>query len=206
MVVVDEIRIPLIGLGSEDAVEPLEAAADRPLPLDRGQVHLVLGAQMPLADHVGVPPLLPQHFGDGGALERDVSIGVRKAGCRFGDAGHAIGGVVATGQQTRPGRRAQRGRVELGVGQTALRDPVDVGCFDQPAELLHGREADVVEDDVHDARCAVRRHWLAVRVPVGHRVLDVDVDAAGEGLGHRSPYRPVLATTRPLATAFCRSS
>ena len=75
VVVVDQVRIPLVGLGAEEAVEALEPAPDRPLGLDRRQVHLVLGRQVPLAGHVGVPAPLAQHLGDRPALEWDVAVG-----------------------------------------------------------------------------------------------------------------------------------
>jgi len=78
VVVVDQVGIPLVGLAAEEPVVALEAAAERPLPLRRGEVHLVLGAQVPLPDHVGVPATLAQHLGDVGALERDVAVRVRK--------------------------------------------------------------------------------------------------------------------------------
>ena len=58
----------------------------------------------------------------------------------------------------------------------AVGDPLDVRRLDQPAVRLHRREADVVEDDVEHVRRALRRRRLRVRLPVGRRVLDVDVD------------------------------
>ena len=79
MVVVDEVRVPLVRLAAEEAVVALEAAAERPLALRRGEVHLVLGAEMPLADDVGVPAALAEHLGDVRALEGDVAVRVREA-------------------------------------------------------------------------------------------------------------------------------
>jgi hypothetical protein len=49
VVVVGQVRVPLVGLGAEEPVEPLEPAAGRPVPPGRGEVHLVGGAQVPLA-------------------------------------------------------------------------------------------------------------------------------------------------------------
>ena len=104
VVVVDQVRVPLVGLAAQEPVVALEAAADRPVALGRGHVHLVGRDQVPLAEHVGVPAALAQHLGDGGALEGDVAVGVGEPRGRLGDAGHAVGGVVAAGQQRRPGR------------------------------------------------------------------------------------------------------
>ena len=123
MVVVDEVRIPLVRLAAEEAVVALEAAPERPLALRRREVHLVLGAEMPLAHVVRVPAALAEHLGEVRALERDVAVRVREARGRLGDAAHAVGRVVAAGQQARAGRRAQRGGVEARVREPALGDP-----------------------------------------------------------------------------------
>jgi hypothetical protein len=74
--------------------------------------------------------------------------------------------------------------VEVRVDQAALGDPVDVRRLDQPAERLHGGEADVVEDDVEEVRGTLGRDRLGVGLPVRDRVLDVDVDDALERLAH----------------------
>jgi hypothetical protein len=76
MVVMDEVGIPLVRLAPEESVVPLEAAAERPLPLRRGEVHLVLGTQVPLADGVGAPAAFAQDLGDVRVLERDVAVRV----------------------------------------------------------------------------------------------------------------------------------
>ena len=53
VVVVDQVRVPLVGLGAEEAVEPFESAAQRPVRLGRGHVHLVVGGEVPFADSRG---------------------------------------------------------------------------------------------------------------------------------------------------------
>jgi hypothetical protein len=176
VVVVHEIGIPLVGLGAEEPVEALEPAADRPLVLDRREIHLVLGRQVPFAGHVRVPPPLAEHLGDRPALERHVAVGAREARCGLSDRAHAVRGVVAAGHQARARRRAQRGRVEVREDQATLGDPIDVGCLDQAAEGLHRGVADVVEHDVEHARRALRRDRLGVRAPVRDRLGHVDVD------------------------------
>ena len=184
VVVVDEVGIPLVRLRPEEPVEALEAAAERPLRLPRGKGHLIGGRQVPLADGVGVPAALAEHLGDGRALERNVAVHARVAvGC-LGDAGHPVRRVVPAGHQARAGRRAERRRVEVRVREAALGDPVDVRRLDQPAERLHRRVADVVEDDVEHVRRPSGRDRLRVRLPVRDRVPDVDVDRPFEGLAH----------------------
>jgi hypothetical protein len=75
VVVVDQVGIPLAGLGAEEPVEPLEAPPDRPVPLGRGQVHLVLGSEMPFPDRRRAEPAFDQHLGQGRALRPDVAVG-----------------------------------------------------------------------------------------------------------------------------------
>src|ERR1035437_2214101 len=106
MVVVSELRVPLTCLGAEEAVPPFEAAPGGPVAAGRGEVHLDGGAQVPFAHHVGVPAPLAENLGQHAVLGRDRAAGVREPTGTLGDAGHAVAGVVAAGQQTRPRRRA----------------------------------------------------------------------------------------------------
>jgi hypothetical protein len=184
MVVVDEVGIPLVRFAAEEAVEALEPPPDRPVALRRGHVHLVRRTEVPLAEHVRVPAALAEHLGDRRALERDVAVPVREAGCRFGDAGHPVRGVVAAGQQRRARRRAQRSRVPVRVRETVLGEPVDVRRLDQTAPRLHRGVADVVENDPEHVRSPVGRNRLHIRLPVRNRVADVDIDHTSERLRH----------------------
>ena len=126
VVVVDEVRVPLVRLGAEEPVPALEAAAARPVPSRRGEVHLVGRAQVPLADHVGVPAALGEDLRQHPVLGRDRPARVREPDRRLGDARHAVVRVVAPGEQAGAGRRAQRRRVELRVANALRDDPVDV--------------------------------------------------------------------------------
>ena len=168
VVVVDQVRIPLVGLRAEETVEAVEAAPERPAASGRGEVHLVLGGQVPLSDGGGAEALVDQHLSHRGALGRNVPVGIREADGRLGDAGHPVRGVVAAGQQARPGRRAQGSRVPLGVAQTRRRDPVDVRGVDQTAITTETGEAHVVQHDVEHVRRSRRRLRLLVRRPVRH--------------------------------------
>ena len=154
VVVVDQLREPLAGLGAEEPVEALEAATRRPVAPRRGQVHLDRRAQVPLADHVGVPAALAEDLGQHPVLGRDRPAGVGEPAGALGDAGHAVAGVVAAGQQAGPRRRAQGRRVPLRVAHAVGRDLVDVRRRDRAAVAAHRREPDVVEHDVDHVRCA----------------------------------------------------
>ena len=133
MAVVDQLGIPLAGLGPQEAVEALEAASRRPVAARGGEVHLRLRAQMPLADHVRVPALLAEDLLQLAVLGRDHAAGVREPARRLGDAGHAVARVVAAVEQARARRRAQRRRVPLRVAHAVAGDPVDVRRLDRPA-------------------------------------------------------------------------
>ena len=78
VVVVDELGIPLVGLRAEEPVPALEAAAAGPVAARRRQVHLMRGAEVPLADHVGVPAQLAQDLGEHAVLGRDVPLPLGK--------------------------------------------------------------------------------------------------------------------------------
>src|SRR4051794_38169489 len=85
MAVVDELGIPLVRLGAQEPVEPLEAAAGRPVAPSGGEIHFGLGAQVPLADHVRVPAVLAEDLLELAVFGRDHSAGVREAAGRLRD-------------------------------------------------------------------------------------------------------------------------
>ena len=51
VIVVDEVREPLVGLGPQEAVPPLEPSATGPIAASGSQAHLVGRTQVPLSDH-----------------------------------------------------------------------------------------------------------------------------------------------------------
>ena len=95
VVVVEEVGIPLVGLGSQEPIGPLEAPAARPVSASRGKVHFHLRAQVPFAHHVSVPSCLRQDLGDGAVLGGDDTTGVREADRGLSDARHGVAGVVS---------------------------------------------------------------------------------------------------------------
>ena len=125
VVVRHQCRHELVGLPLEEPVEALEAPAERPAAPRGGQVAVVLGGEVPLAQCVGGPAALLQHLrqepvgpGDGGVVPGE-------AGGELGHPAHAVAVVVAPGQQAGPGRRAQGRGVEVGVLQSGPGQPVD---------------------------------------------------------------------------------
>ena len=119
--VVDQIRIPLVGLGAEEAVEALEAPAGRPVAPRRRR-----GSSRPPGTGATCRPCRCSSR----ARRGSPGSGRSRAGSRrwrwgtrggLGDAGHAVARVVAPGQQARARRRAQRGRVPLRVAHARRR-------------------------------------------------------------------------------------
>ena|SRR6266516_7655691 len=78
VVIMHQVGVPVVSLGAKEAIEALEAASHWPVALAGSHVHLILGAQMPFAEHIGVEAVLIEHLGDGCALERDMAVGVGK--------------------------------------------------------------------------------------------------------------------------------
>ena len=152
VVVVDEVGIPVVRLAAEPAVEALEPAPERPPALERGEVALLARRQVPLADAVRVVPVLGEHLGDEAVLERDARRDPREARRELGDRRHAVARRVATGQQRRARRRAQRGRVEVRELHAAIGDAPHVRGLDRAAEHVHRPVADVVPREEQHVR------------------------------------------------------
>ena len=189
VVVLDEVGIPLVRLAADEAVEAVEAPRDGPLRLRRAHRPRVGRDVVVLADPERVVAPLAQHLGQERVLHRDVGVRPGVARGRLGDAGVAVLVVVASGEEARPGGRAQRGGVPLRVGEALVREPLHRGHVDAPAVGRPRREPGVVVEDDQDVRRALRRRRLRVRSPVGRRVADVDVDDPVEGLAHgRAPW------------------
>ncbi len=68
MVVADEFGVELVGLALEEAVEPVEAAGERPLVERAGGRALFHRGEVPLADAERGVALLAQHLGNGGGV------------------------------------------------------------------------------------------------------------------------------------------
>src|SRR5689334_12596133 len=104
--------------------------------------------------------------------------------------------MVATGKQTRARRRAERGRVKVGVLEAVVGELRDVRRVDEAAERARPTEPDVVEDDVENVRCSRGR---ARRNGEGRlRHLPCSTDPTGEWLAFNVGFRPA----RLLLTAL----
>ena len=125
VVVVHEIGVVLVGLAAEEAVEPLEAATERPPVARASGDHRARGREMPLADRERRVPVAHEDLGDHPVRLRHGRVVSRKPRCELDDATHAVAMVVAACQQAGARRRAQRRRVEVRVAQAVRREPIE---------------------------------------------------------------------------------
>ena len=71
VVVVDQLRIPLVGLAAHESVETFEAAGQRPMPFGGREIGLLQRRQVPFADAVGVAAAFGQHLRQQRGVERE---------------------------------------------------------------------------------------------------------------------------------------
>ncbi len=74
VVVVDQLRIVLVGVAAQEAVVALETAPQRPAIVGAGRGDLIGRRQVPLADGVGVVAVLQEYLREQAVLERDVAV------------------------------------------------------------------------------------------------------------------------------------
>ena len=156
--VAEQVRLPLAGVAADEAIEVFEAHAGRPLIERPGLARRPGRRVVVLAEPGRAVAVLQQDAADRGAVLADDAVVAGKARRRFGDHAEADRMVVAAGDQRRPGRRAQRGRVEIGVAQPVRGDAVQRRRRNHAAESGRRGEADVVGHDQQDIRRALRRH------------------------------------------------
>ena len=161
-----ELRRVLVGLGIEEAVEAVKAAAERPAVERAGGAALGQRRDMPFADHVVAIAVRPQHFRQRPRLARDLAAIAGIAAVEIGEAADADRMMVAPGQQRRARGRAHRGGVEAGIAQAFGGEPVDGRRPDRRAVAAEIGKADVVEQHDEDVGRALRR----LRAPAATRV------------------------------------
>ena len=104
VVVVDQVGVPLAGVAAEESVEPLEPAAQWPPVVRADRGFLVARGQVPLADHVGVVAVFEEDLREEPVLHRHDAVVAGVSGGEFGDRGHAVGVVIAAGDDAGPAR------------------------------------------------------------------------------------------------------
>ena len=154
-VVERQVGVPVVRLAAQEPVEALEPAAERPAVQRTGWGVLFRGRQVPLAEAERVVALRDEHLGQHAVGRRHPPVVTREPRGQFLNAGDAAGMVVAAGQNARPRRRTQRGRVHVRVAQARVRDAIDVRRVDKPAEAIELPVTDVVEHEEQHVRSTV---------------------------------------------------
>ena len=179
VVVVHQIRIPLAGITTQETIEPLETAAQRP-PVERARARLLVARrQMVLPDHERAVAMLQQHLGQETILKRDDAVVPGITARQLRDAGHRVAVMVAAGQYARPARRTQRRRVHVAVAQAVRRQRVEAGRRDRAAVTAQLPETRVIQhDEQHIRRTLTGPHR---RRPRRRRLISGPPDHAREG-------------------------
>ena len=173
-------------------ITAIETAIDR---------RVIVGAQVPLAGHVGLVARLLQQFGDarpvaaqfGGALSRRSRQLIGE--CRF-SLDHA-----GTGHHHDPCALAVGRRVEVGQAHALEREPVQVRCRNLAAEGADIGEAEIVNYDQENVRPPVIVGSCAWRLQVNRGLVLRAPIAPGHG-EQRGPNCSVSHSILPLSRAF----
>ena len=193
--VAKQVRLPLVGVAADEAVEVLEAHADGPL---------VEGSDLAGREgrHVVVLPepgravsVVLQHAADRRLVAIDDAVVAGEAGALLGDHAEACRMVVAAGDQRGAGRRAKRSGEDAVVAQAVGREFVHRRRGDHAAKGAGHAETGIVGDDQQHVRRALGRHgarcppWLALQCAV--------LDDAAKG---RVRWRQLVARDRAGGT------
>ena len=157
MVVIGQLRVPLVGLPTQEPVVPLEPPPQRP-PVERaGRSRVLRRGQVPLAHAERVVAQRQQHLREHPPIEGQDTVVPRVPGRSLGDARQPQGMVIAPGQNG-PTRRGAQGRgVHVRVPQPLGRQAVEHRSLHQAPERRQLTEADIIEDEEHHVRRALRR-------------------------------------------------
>ena len=176
--IAEQVRLPLAGVAADKAIEVLEAHAVRPLVERPGLARLVEGRVVVLAEPRGCVPVRLQDGTDGALLDRDDRVVTREPRRYFAYHPEAHRVMVASRDNRRPRRRAERRGVEIRVTQPALRDAIQCRRRNDAAERARRAEADVVRHDEQHVGRALRRH--DARRPPGFRLRGLFLDHPAE--------------------------
>ncbi|MHC2402170.1 hypothetical protein ACVMGC_006714 [Bradyrhizobium barranii subsp. barranii] len=179
--IADEIAwLPLIGIAAHEAVKIFKAYAGRPLIERSGLARLVFRSIVVLAEPRGVVAIVPEDASNRGLVLGDDAVIARIAGRLFGNDTVASRMMIAAGDQCRTGRRTQRRRMEVGITQAVLRDPIERRGRDHSAERRRHAVAGIVGDDQKNVRRAFGRN--DTRRPKWCRLRRIALDLATEFL------------------------
>ena len=166
--IAEQVRLPLVGVAADEAVEILKAHAGRPL-VERSDRTCGEGRRVVvLAEPRSRIAVVEQDPADGGLVLRDNAVVAGESRRLLRDDAEADRMVVASGDQRRPRRRAERGGMDVGVAQAVVGNAVHRRRRDDAAERARHAETGIVRDDQHDIGRLLWRHdsrrppWLGL--------------------------------------------
>ena len=179
-----EVRLPLVGIAADEAVEVLEAQAGRPF-VERSRLAGGEGrGVVVLAEPRRGVAVVEQDPSDGGLVVRDDAVVTGEPRGLLGNHTKAHRVVVPSGDQRGARRRTECGRVDVVVAQTVLRDTVHRRRRNDAAEGRGHPEPGVIRDDEQDVGRTLGRY--DARRPPRRRLQGVILDHAAERrLGRR---------------------
>ena len=155
--VLEQARLILRSLARHESVEIVEAVARRPTVERTHRGRFRRRRVVPFAEGRGLVAVVAQHRRNRrGALRDDAGVAV-EIERPLRDRARADALVIAPGQQRRPGRRADRGRVELVEGDAVVGEARQCRRVDLAAKRVGQAKADVVEEDDEDVRRVGRK-------------------------------------------------
>src|SRR5262249_7281101 len=168
--VLEDGRMPLVGIPAQETIEILEAQARRPQVEWAGLARHPVGHVVHLAEPGRVVAAQLEDFADRARAPGHQRVVSRVPGRELGDvaAGDAV--MVAPGDERGAGRRAERRGVELVEAQAAVGDALETGRRHRAAEGAAGAEANVIGQDQQDVWRPFGR--LDTLREVGSRSLD----------------------------------
>src|SRR6187399_1872465 len=132
--IAEQVRLPLIGVAADEAIEIVETHSSRPLiewpRLARLEIRGVVVLAKP-----GCPiAIVLQYLANRCLVPSHEAVIARKARRLLGDDPEAHRVMIATSDDRRPGRRAKCCRVEVGIAQTVGSDLIQGRRRDDTAE------------------------------------------------------------------------
>ena len=131
-----ELGMPLVGLGSDEAIKVIEALVSGPVVIGTGEGRLGIGDKVPFADACGGIAVLAKNLGDECGTLGD---GARVAGVVVGpvdDGTHAHGVIVASRKKCGAGGRAESRHMKACIAQAVACKSVKRGSGDKATEGL----------------------------------------------------------------------
>lgn len=159
---INQNRLPVIGIGTDKAVELVKTLARWPADEWPRLRHIGAGHMVPFAqrDRLIANGLQVRGKRTGIGGDQPVISGIGQG--RSGMAADMDAVRVPSREQARPAGRADGGGVIVGIADALLRYPVNIRRFDQHAKPGKLGKADIVEHPYDDVRLCCSRRWTGL--------------------------------------------